>query len=653
MTKRTIRKVLGYGALALLLLAALAAWKIARREPQPLPRGPLLPPAAQAAQLPPPNPERNAYFGETHLHTSYSMDANLFGTRNDPRTAYRFAKGEEVEIPETGLRQRLRAPLDFAAVTDHAEGLGLYAQCNTPGSSGYWSIDCVGMRNQVLLVFPRLFKANIQSGPERAHYPEGGCGADGRACITAARDVWRDTQNAANEHYQPGRFTTLIGFEYSPTLADGGMIHRNVLFRGHQVPDNVFGASDGFAEDLLRWLDVQCKAPACSALAIPHNPNFSWGLMFGDRNADASPITPEALKLRARYETLVEVFQAKGSSECAAGLSVNDEQCGFENFWPVCTPEQAKIDAKTGQHAAHCVAETDLVRGVLKKGLQLQRQLGFNPYRFGFVGATDNHNGTPGDTDEATYKGHGGSNDGAPEQRLGLSSTPVSRTLGIKGTEINPGGLAGVWAEQNTREAIFDALQRRETWGTSGTRLRARLFGGFALPAGLAQRPDRISAAYASGVPMGGDLGAPGSAAAAPRFFAWAQRDVNSAPLQKLQIVKGWMKADGSTAERVWDIACSDGLKPQAGRCPANGATVDLSNCQPSSGQGAAELAADWVDPDFRSAEQAFYYLRVLENPVCRYSQRDALAAGKPHPVGFAPTIQERAWTSPIWYTAK
>lgn len=637
------------------LMATLAAIVLViacsdRREPKPVPRNAAVPAPMPAPDRAASNPLRNAYFGETHLHTSYSLDANLFGTRNDPRMAYRFAQGQEVDIPETGLKQRIAAPLDFAAVTDHAEGLGAYAQCSTPGSSAYWSIDCMGMRYQILLTFPRFFKSLVQSGTQRSRYPAGPCGDDGRACIDAARGVWRDTINAANEAYKPGRFTTLVGFEYSPTLANGGMLHRNVLYRSDQVPGNVFSAGDGFAEDLLRWLDTNCKGD-CQALSIPHNPNFSWGLMFGDRNSDGTPVTRDNLALRARYERLVEIFQAKGGSECARGLDNNDEQCGFENMWPVCEPGQRPIDPVTGQHAARCVAAHDMVRSALKKGLADQAKWGFNAYKLGFVGGTDNHNGTPGDTTESTYKGHGGSNDATPDRRLGMKSTPVAKTLGIKGPEINPGGLTGVWAEENTREGIFDALHRRESWGTSGTRIRVRLFGGFDFAPDLHRQPGMLATAYAHGVPMGGDLPA-AAGGRSPSFLVWAMRDANSAPLQKLQVVKGWTTS-GHTEERVYDVACSDGLQPDAAthRCADNGAKVDLATCRISADKGAAELATTWTDPDFHAGDSAFYYVRVLENPVCRYSQRDALALGVAHPEGFAPTIQERAWSSPIWYS--
>ena len=595
------------------------------------------------------NPQRNAYFGELHLHTAYSLDANVFGTKVDPRGAYRFAKGEEMEVGRSGIMQRIASPLDFAAVTDHAEGIGLMSQCYTPGSGSYWSIDCIGIRYKILLTFPRLFKANTQVGANAAQYPAGPCGDDGRKCIDAAHTVWEDIQNAANEHYQPGKFTTFIGFEYSPTLERGGMIHRNVIFRGAKVPATVFGAADGFAEDLLRWLDAQCTGH-CKALSIPHNPNFSWGLMFGNTNADATPLTRENLALRAKYETLIEMFQAKGSSECMRGVGSSDEECGFENLFPACKPGEDAINPATGIHAVQCVAQNDLVRNILKRGLAEERKWGFNPFKLGFVGGTDNHNGLPGDTSERGYNGHAAPNDSTPGLRLGLQETIVTKSLGLPTMGINPGGLTGVWAEKNTRENIWDGLKRRESWGTSGTRVRVRFFAGFDFPLDLHTRPDMVSTGYAKGVPMGGDLQA-ASTGKAPSFTLWAMRDAHSAPLQRLQIVKGWMEGD-TAREAVYDVACSNGLKPDAKthRCPDNGAKVNLKDCSISPDKGAAELATTWVDPDFRAASSAFYYVRVLENPVCRFSQYDAIKLGIAHPPGFSPVIQERAWSSPIWY---
>ena len=600
-------------------------------------------------QRPPANPLKSAYFGETHVHTTYSMDANLFGTRNDPRMAYRFAMGEEILLPESKQRQRLKVPLDFAAVTDHAEGLGMFEQCNNPVSQNYHSLDCYGMRFKLVLMFKRLIAASKQAGVEKGRYNEAVCGETGLLCRTSAKDIWQDIQDAANEYNQPGKFTTFIGFEYSPMLNMSGMLHRNVIFSGSKVPDRVFSAFDGFAEDLLRWLDNNCQGD-CKVLSIPHNPNWSWGLMFGETNSNSTPLTRDNLALRARLETLLEVFQIKGSSECARGVGNNDEQCGFESLWPVCTLDQAKIDPATGQHAPRCIGANDTARQVLKKGLLEQAKWGFNPYKFGFVGGTDNHNGTPGDTEESTWKGHGGKPDSTPGYRLGYDSNLVADALGFQLIKLNPGGLTGVWAEENTRESIFAAMQRKETFATSGSRIRVRLFGGYDYPADLHEQADAVKSAYAKGVPMGSDL-PQASAKQTPSFMVMAMRDVNSAPLQKIQIVKGWA-ANGETFEQVYDVVCSDGLQPDAVThlCPNNGAQVNLADCSISADKGAGELASTWLDPDFQADQAAVYYARVLENPVCRWSQYDANQLGKPHPAGEPSTVQERAWSSPIWY---
>ena len=643
------RLVKGLAVLLVLLVVGIAGFLIfAKTDPDlVLSAAKVLEPSGGAR--PAADPLRNAYFGELHLHTKYSVDATVFGTRVDPRGAYRFAQGEAMEIGESGIQQRLAAPLDFAAVTDHAEGMGGVSQCLNSKSEAYWTVDCIGMRYKFLPLFPRLFDALAQVGDKRGNYPAL-CGPDGKRCIDAAPAMWQDIQNAANEAYKPGKFTTFIGYEYSPTLALGGMLHRNVIYRGAKVPDTVFGATDGFAEDLLRWLDKSCTGD-CKALAIPHNPNLSWGLMFGDRNSDATPITRENLALRAKYERLVEIFQAKGGSECARGVGVNDEECGFENFWPVCTPEQAQINDKTGTHMPRCTTENDMVRNTLRKGLAEEKKWGFNPYKLGFTGGTDNHNGLASDTSEKGWNGHAYPLDTTPEQRLGLKQTIVSKKLGLQPGSLNPGGLTGVWAEENTRPSIWDALQRRETWGTSGTRMRVRFFGGFDFPSNLHLQADMVKTAYAKGVPMGGDLTGTASGKA-PSFVISALRDANSAPLQKVQIVKGWVEGD-TTKEQVFDVACSDGLQPdpKTHRCADNGAKVNLQDCSISGDKGASALSTTWTDPDFKAGASAFYYVRVLENPTCRYSQYDAIKLGVPHPANKEPTVQERAWSSPIWYS--
>ena len=308
------------------------------------------------------------------------------------------------------------------------------------------------------------------------------------------------------------------------------------------------------------------------------------------------------------------------------------------------------MNPEKGQHAPKCVANNDMVRNILKKGLVDEKNLGFNPFKFGIVAATDNHNGAPGDTQESTWNGHGGVNDAFPEQRLGIKRGIVGKMLNFKPAVINPGGLAGVWAEENTREAIWDALKRKESFGTSGTRVRARLFAGYDFPADLHTRSDAIKFAYEKGVPMGGDL-SPAAAGKAPSFLVYGVRDPNSAPLQRIQVVKGWVSG-GEPKEFVYDVACSDGIRPDPNthRCANNGAKVNLSDCSISTDKGATELATTWIDPEFDPAAPAFYYVRILENPVCRSSQRDALKLGVEHPPNVPATIQERAWTSPIWY---
>jgi hypothetical protein len=633
---------------AALPLALFLGWYADSRVASPLQEDVAAPPPEQAAR-PAPNPLRNVYFGELHLHTAVSLDATVFGTRAGPRGAYRFARGEAIEIPANGALQRLAVPLDFAAVTDHAEGMGVLHQCYTRGSGTYWSLDCIATRHQIRMLFPRMFSSLRQDGNQHARYNEAICGAQGSLCIAAAPGVWQDVQSAADDFYAPGFFTTFKAFEFSPTLAEGGMHHRNVIFRGATVPPTVFTSQDGFAEDLLRWLEKNCSGD-CRALSIPHNSNFSRGLMFGDTNSDGTPLTRENVELRARMETSVEIFQAKGSSECASGLAGNDEQCGFEQLWPTCTAEQLAVDPARGQHAPRCEGPSDLVRNALRKGLVEQQKWGVNPFKYGIVAATDNHNSTPGDTAEDTFNGHSGANDGTPGKRLGIDKDFLDKMRGRRPAVTNPGGLTGVWAEENTRESIWDALKRRESFGTSGTRIRLRVFGGYQFPADFHQQSDAIAAAYQRGVPMGGDLPQP-DAGGAPSLAIWALRDPRSAPLQRIQVVKGWAQGE-ETGERVYDVACSDGLvpDPQTHRCPDNGAMVDLGDCSISTDKGAAELATTWSDPDFDPRQRAFYYVRVLENPVCRYSQRDALAIGVPHPDNVPQTIQERAWSSPIWY---
>lgn len=654
--RRIKRELRSWGIAALLLVTALAIGGSVAidylehhlHNPQESSDG--APPAPRPR--PPANVLRNAYFGDLHAHSALSLQANVFDVRNGPRAAYRFAKGESLALVGVADRQKLGAPLDFAAVTDQAEGIGVVRQCYDKNHASYWSLDCMGIRYRIVLVFSNWFSSAQQSGAQLAGYNRSLCGAGGKNCVAAAQLAWQEVQAAARDHYEPGHFTTFSGFDYSPSLAQGGTLARSVIFRGEVVPANVFSAMDGFVEDLLNWLDTQCQGP-CQALTIPHSPQFSWGLMFGETNSDGTPLTAANLALRARYDTLAEVFQTKGSAECAPGVDTVDGQCGFETIFPACSPDESAVRPQTGQHSSRCITRAGMLRNVLKKGLQDTPKWGFNPYKLGMAGGTNGHNGTPGDTQEGNWHGHGGTSDATPAQRLGLERSLAARFGGIAPAAPNPGGLTGVWAEENTREAIWDALRRKETFATSGTRVRLRMFAGFDFPGDLHTLPEAVQVGYARGVPMGGDLAAAGPGQA-PSFLVMAQRDEQSAPLQRIQVVKAWVTS-GGTKEQVYDVACADGIQPDMAthQCRDNGAQVNLGNCSISPDKGATTLAATWRDPDFDPHAAAFYYLRVLENPVCRHSQHDAHTLGVEPPANVPKTIQERAWGSPIWYSGK
>ena len=593
----------------------------------------------------PSNPLRDAYFGELHIHTAYSLDAYIFGNAlNDPFSAYRFAKGETVKLP-TGVEKKIVAPLDFVAVTDHAEALGEYEICTNPKMKGYGTEVCKGIRANEMKIFQEVF-AGVSKVPAKRLVEI--CGEDGKTCVEAVSNPWSRIQEAAAENYEPGKFTSFIAFEYSAGAPEGGggMMHRNVIFRTDKVPETVFSAFEGKPEDLLRWLETNCTDD-CQVLTIPHNPNFYWGRLYWGKNSDGSEWSQDMVELRERMDRLVEVMQVKGNSECQAGIMTSDEACNFEMVFQKCS----------GDNSVSCTNEYGLVRNGLKLGLRHKENLGVNPFKQGIIGSTDNHNGTPSDTTESDFEGHYANNDATPKVRLGMELNPTAQAMGLSAEDdptkrYNPGGIAGVWAESNTREGIWDALHRKETFGTSGTRTKIRLFAGFDFPADMHSKDNWVAMGYESGVPQGGDL-SKAADGKAPTLMVWAQRDPNSAPLARLQIIKGWRTADDKLEEMTYDVACSDGATPdpKSHQCPDNGASVNLEDCSISSDKGDAQLAATWTDPDFDPAEHAFYYARVLENPVCRWSMYDAKKAGVEHPEDLPKTIRERAWSSPIWYT--
>ena len=581
---------------------------------------------------PAPNPERNAYFGELHVHTKYSFDAYIFGVRGTPDDSYRFAKGEAIDHPGGFQIQLQSGALDFQAVTDHAMYMGVMAAMDTPGDPLYEVELARELRGETGLESRQRFERAVAAllADEFGRYDT----------EQARLDAWNAVVEAANRHDDPGRFTAFIGYEYTASTEERGNLHRNVIFRGAQAPRLPFSSIDSRdPEDLWDWMDAQRDA-GFESLAIPHNSNGSNGSMFQLAKTDGSDLDADYAAQRMRNEPLVEISQVKGTSDTHPLLSPNDEWADFE----IMTLRIATTLPSQPQGS--------YVREALVHGIELQQEAGFNPFQFGIVAATDSHNagGTP---EEDDYHSKVGINDDTPQER---GSVPLDEP-GPEGNEYttayydqwSAAGLAGVWAEENTRDSLYAALRRKETFGTSGPRIRVRFFAGAGISAELLEDPEMIARAYAGGVPMGGDLLAERDRP--PRFLVWAMRDPDSAPLQRLQVIKGWVDG-GAGREQVFDVACSDGGAPDAShRCPDNGASVDLTDCSISSGLGAAELSTVWEDPSWDPSQQALYYVRVLENPTCRWSTWDAVRAGVPPREELAATIQERAWSSPIWVT--
>ena len=593
------------------------------------------------------DPLRRPWFGDLHVHTRYSLDASTQGTRTRPSEAYAFARGEPLglhpfsERGEPGRTVSLARPLDFAAVTDHSELFGELSLCNTPGAPGFDSTVCVIYRGWPRLAF---FFMNARGAPRFAF-----CGEDGRECIAAGHGPWREMREAAEAAYDRSaacRFTTFVGYEWTKSVETASNLHRNVIFRNAAVPEIPASAVDALTpEDLWDALDAECrgKLPGCDAVVIPHNSNLSGGFMFAPEELrSGQPFTAAYARRRAGNEPLVEVMQHKGDSECRLGAGTTDE---------LCTSELLPYDTFAGRFSPFARRDPDprnFTRTALGAGLVHQVKLGVNPFRFGLIGSTDTHLGTPGLIEERGYPGHGG------------AGIPIGETLPdslLDPIEYNPGGLAVIWAEENSRDALFDALQRRETYATTGPRIAFRLFAGWDFDASSCGA-DFAARGYAEGVPMGGELGAPPAPGSAPTLAAWALPDPGVAdapgvPLQRLQIIKLWVE-DGAAHEAVVDIAGD----------AANGAGVDTNSCE-TTGAGAAQLCAVWRDPDFDPGEHALYYARVVQNPTCRWSTFACNAAGvrcedaSTIRAGweaccddaYPKTVQERAWTSPIWYS--
>lgn len=598
-------------------------------------------------------PLRRVLWGDLHVHSAWSMDTLSQHGRVTPIEAYGFGKGDPVMLPPlnpdgTGTREvRIDRPLDFLAVTDHSEFLGETRICRSPDLEGYDSAACQASRGVGLSAVGIGGVELTLDDPKRD--PDI-CGADGHRCADAAAQAWTELQGAAEDAYDRTSacsFTSFVGYEYTG-IPGASVMHRNVIFRGNVAPAPITYFDVQRPLDLWEALDRECirAGDGCDVLAIPHNPNESNGHAFmplvdveiGEAQRQAS--------LRARMEPVMEIFQHKGDSECMNGLSgflgAPDEACDFEKVRRDPTEDCGNAPGTGGQLGLGCFSSRDFARGALLTGLEDEQRLGVNPIRMGFIASTDTHNGTPGNVREADWPGHLGTEDADPAVRLRDVAVPDG------GVEYNPGGLAAVWAEENSRASIFDAIRRRETYATSGPRITVRLFGGWDLPDGMCDDPDAVQVGYDRGVPMGGVLPAP-PVAGTPRFFVTATADPGmdahpGAPLQRIQIIKGWTDEAGGHTQ-VFDVA---------GQAD-NGATVDLQTCA-STGPGLASLCTTWTDPEFDPNVPAFYYARVLENPTCRWSVSACLAlpveAWPPACLdpSWTKAIQERAWTSPIWF---
>jgi hypothetical protein len=584
------------------------------------------------------------------VHTAFSFDGWGQGTRGTPRDAYAFAQGASIPIQpydeggQAKRRVQLRRPLDFTLVSDHAELLGETRMCATPGAPGHDSFICRLNRRFPLLGYALVNSEYSALEPRRF----GMCGADGARCREQEALAWRAIQDAAEEAYDRSaacRFTSFVGYEWSG-MPDGNNLHRNVVFRNAAVPARPANTiEDTTPEALWTRLEEDClrAGNGCDVLAIPHNSNVSGGLMFRDVRSDGAPLTRADAERRATHERLLEVTQHKGDSECRAGGA--DELCGYEKL------PYARMDEMASERMWTPPAPLSYAREGLGEGLRLGQKLGANPFALGLVASTDTHLATAGLVDEDRFVGHAA---GTVSARLEIPPLPDR-------LDFNPGGLAVLWAEENSRDSLFEAMRRREAYGTSGPRIQVRFFGSRGWAVDLCAAPDFAARGYAGGVPMGGELPGPGPLASAsagagtPVFAVSALADPGTldragTKLQRVQIVKVWLEGD-AVREAVFDVAGDAN----------NGASVDPTTCRPE-GPGERKLCAVWRDPAFDPAAPSLWYARVVENPSCRWNAWACLEA-KVDCAGDVPdglesccdervpkSIQERAWTSPIFY---
>ncbi len=629
------------------------------------------------------NKDRNPYYGDLHVHTKYSFDAYVFGVTASPDDAYRYAKGESIKHP-LGYEMKLREPLDFYAVTDHGFYMGMiqaYADTSTDISQNDFAkpfhnlndldnltVESAAVRTNI---FSSVLGATIiQPYPDwhpqllKAYFTRNTQTALRSFDYDIHKSAWADVARSANEHNDPGHFTTFIGYEFTTsTDIEGGNLHRNVIFNSSKASIRPWTRIDSInPEDLWTWQD-RLREKGVDTIAIPHNSNGSNGEMFEMETFKGNAINIEYAKKRMRNEPIVEITQVKGTSETHPLLSPDDDWADFEI-----------MDTRVGSiPPTYSKPSGSYVREAYLNGLTLDFTRQGNPYKFGLIGSTDTHVAASS-LDESNYWSKVGLLDGDSQNRGSVPledenveileeytrafSQPLSTVNFNQGEYANTGftqwgasGLAAAWAEENTRESIFNAFRRKETFATTGTRIAVRFFGGFNLSSIDMDSESLVADAYSKGVTMGSDLlSVEGQT---PEFIVWAQKDKNGAPLQRVQIIKGWVDmASGRPKEKIFDVACSDGLEPDpnTNKCPDNGAKVNINDCSISSNVGSSELKTIWKDPEFVPENKSFYYVRVLENPTCRWSTWDAIKSGYKPREDLHETIQERAWTSPIWF---
>jgi hypothetical protein len=576
-------------------------------------------------------------FGDTHLHTAISVDAGTM-CRVGQEDAYRFARGEEISTTH-GLRARLSRPLDFLVIADHAEMYGLMPQLLSGDpvilateAGKKWYAALTSGNNDTVFATAMEIVASLSGKVAPIQSDK------------AVKNAWHAYTALADKYNEPGRFTALIGFEW--TAIGGNNLHRNVIFRGdasvanRTLPYSQFDSQN--PEDLWRHLARFEQETGADVLAIPHNGNLSNGRMFSVETFDGKALTRELAELRARFEPLIEVTQIKGDGEAHPFLSPNDEFASYEKW------DRSNLNGTEVKKPE--MLQWEYAREALKTGLQLEKKLGVNPYKFGMIGSTDAHTALAAVEEENFFGKHSGVEPEPHRWEHVVIEAPDPKYT-VKGWQQAAGGYAAVWALDNTREALFDAMERKETYATTGPRMVVRFFGGWDFTAADAESRLPAGVGYAKGVPMGGEL-VKASVGKAPSFLVAAMKDAYSGNLDRIQIVKGWLDKDGKTQEKVYDVAWSGGRKPGAdGKLPPVGNTVDVKNATWKNTIGAPELIAVWTDPAFDAQQLAFYYARVIEIPTPRWTAYEALRFGVQMSPDVPMTTQERAYTSPIWYT--